>query len=116
MSIRLTGSLSQPVLELSNSTDQPLTVTLDSGSPLTQAASQYLSVTTRPALPTTVAAGGTRRLALRLDVQGCHRDLGPLADGGLGYFGLDVEGLHEQNQVGVDLSALVGAALERSCR
>ncbi len=116
ISARLTGTLSQPVLELTNSTDTPVTVTLDSGSPLTQAASQYLAVTTRPGMPATVAAGATRRLALRLDVQGCHHDLGPLADGRFSYFGLRVDGADAVSQVGVDVSALVGAALERSCR
>lgn len=115
MSVRLKGTLAQPVLELVNGTDQPATVSLDSGSPLTQAASQYLSVTTKPALPVTVPAGATRRLTLRLDVQGCHRDLGPIADGGLGYFGLNIDGAQDISQLGVDVSALVGAALERSC-
>ncbi|MGN6302674.1 MAG: hypothetical protein ACTHN8_16450, partial [Angustibacter sp.] len=115
MSVRLKGSLSDPALELTNSTDKPVTVSLDSGSPLTQSASQYLAVTTRPGLPVTVAPGATRRLALRLDVNGCHRDLSPLADGGLGYFGLRIDGAGDVSQMGVDLSALVGAALERSC-
>ncbi|KQX61640.1 hypothetical protein [Angustibacter sp. Root456] len=116
MSVQLIGTLAQPALELANSTEHPVTVSLDSGSPLTQAASQYLSVTTKPGLPVTVAAGATRRLTLRLDVQGCHRDLGRLTDGGMGYFGLNVESPNELSQVGVDVSALVGAALERSCR
>jgi hypothetical protein len=115
--VRLTGSLRDPVLELTNSTEQPLTISLDSGSPLTQASSEYLALTTRPALPLVIAPNSTRRLALQLAVQGCHRDLGPLSDGGLGYLGLRIEGNPDGVvQTGVDLSALVGAALERSCR
>lgn len=116
VSVRLIGTITQPLLELVNATDRRVTVSLDSGSPLTQDASQYLAVTTRPGLPVTVAPGATRRLALRLDVQGCHRDLTPLADGGLGYFGLRIDGAGDVSQMGIDVSALVGAALERSCR
>jgi hypothetical protein len=115
MSVQVKGTLDQPLLELTNSSEQPVTVSLDSGSPLTQMASQYLSVTTKPALPVSVAAGATRRLSLRLDVEGCHRDLGRLADGGVGYFSLNLDSPNEMSQMGVDLSALVGAALERSC-
>ncbi len=117
MPVQLTGSLSQPVLELSNTTDRPLTVSLDSGSPLTQAASEYLALTTHPALPLVVPPNASERLQVRIDVQGCHRDLGPLADGGAGYLGLRIEGVPDgMTQTGVDVSTLVGAALERSCR
>ncbi|MGN6613303.1 MAG: hypothetical protein ACTHLJ_16165 [Angustibacter sp.] len=117
MSVQLKGTLREPVLEITNGTGQPATVSLDSGSPLTQGASQFLAITTRPALPVTVAPGATRRLALRLDVNGCHRDLTPLADGsGQSYIALRVDGAGGVTQMGVDLSTLVGAALERSCR
>ena len=116
ISVQLKGSLSDPVLELVSSSDKPVTVSLDSGSPLTQTASEFLAVTTRPALPITVPAGATRRLSLRLNVQGCHRDLGALTDGSIGYFGLRLEGAGDVSQMGVDVNALLGAALERSCR
>jgi hypothetical protein len=115
--VRLTGSLRSPSLQLSNTTDRPLTISLDSGSPLTQAASEYLAVTTLPALPLVMAPNSEQHLSLRLTVQGCHRDLGPLQDGGSGYLGLRIEGSPDGPvQTGVDVSALVGAALERSCR
>jgi hypothetical protein len=117
LSIALSGSLARPTLSLANNSDDALTVSLDSGSPLTQDASQFLALTTRPALPTRVPPHKTVRLAVRIDVQGCHRNLQPLQDGGIGFLELNIEGGAEgPTQNGVDLSALVGAALERSCR
>jgi hypothetical protein len=115
--VSLTGSLTRPMLELTNTTDRPVTVSLDSGSPLTQESSEFLALTTRPALPTVVPAGATKRLSVRIDVQGCHRDLAALSYGGIGFLSLRVEGAPDGlTQTGIDLSTLVGASLERSCR
>lgn len=116
VSVQLVGTLSRPVLQVTNASDRPVTVGLAEGSALMPTASMHLTLTPEPALPVTVPARGSRQVALRLQVRGCHRDLAALADGGAGYFGLQIQGPEELNQMGVDVSAIVGAALERACR
>lgn len=122
VSSRLIGTVDLPVLRLQNNTDLPVLVSLNSGSPLTQSSSAYLSLTTRPSLPVTVPAQQVRELALRIDVQGCRRDLSALE--GIGYLSLNTEPVgggsvpttgFPSHGGGVDVSPLIGAAVQRSC-
>jgi hypothetical protein len=114
----LTGTLDHPVLALRNNADQPLTVSLDSGSPLTQASSELLSLTTIPALPLTIASHDTQRLRVVIEAHGCQRDLSRITLGGFGYLCFQAESVRPgvTTGTGVDLGPLVGAAVARACQ
>lgn len=118
----LAGTMTSPVLVLRNTSEQPLVVSLDSGSPLTQYASTFLALTTVPALPINVPAHGATRLQLRLTVTGCRQNAADLASlGQYGYLGFQGESpagplMGGTANAGVDVNALIGAAMARSCQ
>ncbi|GAA4350204.1 hypothetical protein [Angustibacter luteus] len=111
------GTLSRPTMRLSNDTAEPITVTLDSGSPLTEATSQRLSLTTVPALPLKVPGHSNRTVRLQLRAHGCLAGADATTMDGISYLQLradDVRG-NEVGASGVDVGALVGLAMARSC-
>lgn len=116
--VRVTGTLEQPRLEISNTGPRDLNFTLTSeevpgdgpgGPPL-------LTLTTDPTAPVTVGARGKRSVALRLTAQRCVRDVAKLPSG----IYLLVEGRGPADNAvvatsGADLVALTGAAVARAC-
>lgn len=120
LDVSLTGTLDRPAVVLRNTFDRPLLVTLDPGSPLTQASSQVVSMTTVPRLPVVVPASGTTTLQLAIRAAQCRQDLSErLLMGGYGYLqfqgeppGVGTDGVNG----GVDVSPLVGAAMARACQ
>ncbi|GAB3693480.1 hypothetical protein [Angustibacter aerolatus] len=119
--IDLRGSLDRPQLLISNPSDLAVTVFLDSSSPQTLASSEVVSFSTRPALPLRVGAHEDRQLAVTVKGGTCTRDLDSVLQGGGGVLVLVVESAPRagstglRSSMGVDLTALVGAALERDC-
>ncbi len=115
----LSGTLDRTRLDLRNNSDEPITVSLDSGSPLTQDASTFLSLTTVPKLPVTVPPKTTRRLALAVTAEVCRSDIQTLTEnGGFGYLSFQTESrgvIRDGSSVGVDASPLVGAAIAKAC-
>nr|WP_284288496.1 hypothetical protein [Angustibacter aerolatus] len=108
-------------LLISNPSDLAVTVFLDSSSPQTLASSEVVSFSTRPALPLRVGAHEDRQLAVTVKGGTCTRDLDSVLQGGGGVLVLVVESAPRagstglRSSMGVDLTALVGAALERDC-
>ena len=111
------GTLSRPTLRLSNSSGEPVVVTLDSGSPLTEAPSQRLSLTTVPALPLRIPAHSHRTVRLQLRAHSCLAGTDASAVDGLSYVGLRADDLtgNQVSSSGMDIGALVGLAMARSC-
>jgi hypothetical protein len=117
LNAQLAGSLTEPVLALTNNTDGALMVSIDSASPMTQVSSHRLSFTTVPALPLKLAAHSSRTVRISVGVPGCiiGDDLPALS--GIGYLGLrgdDARGV-QLTAAGVDVGALVGGAIARTC-
>jgi hypothetical protein len=80
-----------------------------------------VQLTSEPALPLTLGPHEQRTIALRIIVHGCGTNK-PLEEyQGLGYMNLQAQFGNAPNDdqtqpvSGVDLSAVVGAALQRSC-
>jgi len=128
VSADLAGSLRNPVLELRNGTSRPMTVSLDPTSPLVRASGLLpVTVSTAPALPTTVGAYSTRLLRVTIRARDCAADVSDLqaaiGTGVLGLVGRSGSGADPDPSADpvrlplqVDLSALLGAALQRDCR
>jgi hypothetical protein len=128
VSAALSGSVGNPVLELRNGTSRRMTVAIDPTSPVARAAGMLpVSVSTEPALPTTVPAYSTAVIRVGVRARHCTADLADLeAAAGSGVLGLigrdaDVEA-HRTSaadavrlELQVNLSALLGAALQRDC-
>ncbi|GAB3594516.1 hypothetical protein GCM10027446_18590 [Angustibacter peucedani] len=125
LDVQLSGTLDKPELDFRNNGEQPLVVTLDSGSPLTQTSSELISLSTVPQLPVIVRPHDTTSVQLRIVVSSCRNDISDMSTlGGYGYLGFQGEvqghtgasnGEGETN-AGVDASPLVGAAMARACQ
>ena len=128
VSADLAGPLNRPVIELRNGTSRPVTVSLDPTSPVARAGTLLpVTVSTTPPLPATVGAYSMRTLRLNVRAHNCGADVADLqAAVGRGVLGL--VGRTGGSETGaqpsddavrlpleVDLSALLGAALQRDC-
>jgi hypothetical protein len=123
----LTGSLGDPLLHLVNRSAAAVTVRLDGGAAGTQAASQFLSVTTTPGFPVTVDADSERTLGFVVRIEACHRDLRDVLAGGTTVIDVRAEPVRSGGPIGsrlpsaapvsvpVDVSALLSGALARGC-
>lgn len=128
VSASLAGSLTNPVVELRNGTSGPVTVALDPASPLGRTSpSPPVAVSTTPGLPITVPPYSLRLVRIDIRARDCTADMAQLqwatGDGTLQLVGrsgapepagdppTDAARLPLQ----VDLTALVGAALQRRC-
>jgi hypothetical protein len=123
--VELGGTLASPTLQLTNTTSRPMTVNWDYevGSGGFSPDRRDVQLLSTPALPLTLQPHQQRRAALRVVVHGCGADK-PIADySSLGFMNLSVhvsDGIQsdadaQQPVSGVDLTAIVGAALQRSC-
>jgi hypothetical protein len=118
----LAGPLNRPVVELRNPSSGPVVVTVDPLVPADQP--RPVLVTTTPGLPVDVDPGATRRLALSIRAPTCVADAAQLQ--GAGQLALVARSVPVESSVGssaperqsllVDVSTLVGAAVERACR
>ncbi|WP_426563894.1 hypothetical protein ACPPVT_21395 [Angustibacter sp. McL0619] len=117
LSASLLGTLTHPVLQLSNGTDSPLTVGIDSGSPLTEAFGHRLSFRTVPRLPLTLRPRATSSVRVEVGVPGCiiGSNLPDLSR--IGYLELRGDDTHgvQVTGAGVDVGPLIGGAIARSC-
>jgi hypothetical protein len=115
------GTLRHPMVQLRNPASRPVTILEDPLVPLAQA--RPVIIRTTPRLPLSIAAGGTRWLTLEVRASGCTNLVEAQAAAHLGLIALsNVPGsgqgssLDTQRQpVDVDLSAVVGAAVQRAC-
>jgi hypothetical protein len=122
VSATVAGSLRRPVLELRNPLTRPVTILFDPMQPPPQA--QQLSIDMAPRLPARIPPGETRRLALDVQTPSCSGDATvPQGAGKINLVALsEVPGAGqgssldtERQPLQVDLSTLVGAALQRAC-
>ncbi|WP_426563896.1 hypothetical protein ACPPVT_21400 [Angustibacter sp. McL0619] len=119
----LGGTLAKPTLQLRNTGNQQLTVDwqFDLGSGFGPDR-RDVQLSSRPALPLTLQPSQTREVALTLTVSGCGSNRPIENYTSLGFVNLRAHvGPVSQDGgdtpvSGVDLSAVVGAALQRSCR
>jgi len=121
VTVRLAGSLDRPVIELRNPSSGPVIVTVDPLVPLGQA--RPVLVSTTPRLPVDVDPG-SRRLALSIRAPACIAD--PAEVQAAGDLALVARSLPSEASIGLpaparqslrlDVSALVGAAVQRACR
>src|SRR3954451_13218668 len=120
VTVRLAGALDRPVIELRNPSSGPVVVTVDPLVPLGQA--RPVLVSTTPKLPVDVEPG-SRRLALSIRAPACIADPAQLQ--AAGDLALVARSLPSEPSIGltsparqslhVDMSALVGAAVQRAC-
>ena len=128
VSASLAGSLSQPAVELRNGTSGPVTVSLDPASPLGRTApAPPVTVSTAPPLPITIPPYSLRLVRIDVRARDCTAGMAELewstGEGVLALVGrsgapdpggepsTDAARLPLQ----VDLTALVGAAVQRRC-
>jgi hypothetical protein len=118
LTAQLQGGLNDPLLQLTNDTEGPLTVSVDSGSPLTQVSSHRLSFKLVPALPMQIPAHGTRTVRIGLQVPGCiiGGNLPELSS--VGFLGLRGDDPHgtQVAAASVDVGPLVGGVVARTCQ
>jgi hypothetical protein len=118
----VTGSLRHPVVELRNPASRPVTILEDPLEPLAQA--RPVIIRTTPRIPLSIPAEGSRRLTLDVRASRCVDSVEVQGAAHLGLIALsNIPGsgqgssLDTQRQpVDVDLSAVVGAAVQRACR
>lgn len=118
---QLTGSISRPVLRLTNESRRALTVTLDvERSPFVAQSTNFSVLRLSPSLPLVLAPQSSKDLVVLLTPWSCPGDLAvALSPQRWPYFVLRVgpaaSDVLSQELVNVDLSALWGAALSREC-
>lgn len=116
---QLTGTVVLPVLQLSNNTDEAMRVRLPAQALSPAGSDAVIQVVTRPALPTTIRPHDRLTVHLRFVAHGCVRDLQDLQR-------LDIATLSvvptlittpsvEGRPVRVDVTAVVAAAMVRTC-
>jgi hypothetical protein len=135
VSAALAGSVGNPVVEVHNGTSRPIRISLDPTSPVARASGLLpVTVSTAPALPTTVPAYSMSVIRLSVRARDCHADVADLqAAAGTGVLGLIGRTMDDGSDADsdadpdtdssdsmrlpleVDLSALLGAALQRDC-
>ena len=116
----LVGTVVLPMLELANNTDDPMRVDLPPQALVPDGDSSLMEVVTRPRLPTTIQPHDRLTVHLRFVAHGCVRDLQDLQR-------LDVATLTvaptrlrpgkplRSDDVAVDVTAVVAAAMVRNC-
>lgn len=118
----LTGSLQRPVIELRNPLPRPATILPDPAQPI--GASRAITITTRPLLPLDLPSGAVRRVALEVRARACLRDSVDIQTAGHTNLvalsevpgsgqGSSLDTLRQP--IPLDLSAVVGAAVQRAC-
>lgn len=112
---RIGGTVAAAVLDLKNTTNQPLTVSIDTAPG--EATPRRIRLTTVPALPITVPAHTARQSPIRLDLPGCSPSSQLQA-----YSGFELLAVHGLTPAGedvgateLDISPLLGSALGGAC-
>lgn len=116
----LVGTVMLPAVQLSNLTTQPLRVSLPEQGLFPYRDGRVLEVVTRPQLPTTIRPNDRLTVRLRLVSHGCVAELQDVQRLGLATLtvagtSLRDAGLEPAGQAEVDVTALVAAAMVRSC-
>ena len=117
----LAGTIDHPLLRLRNSTTRPMLVRLDlEGSPFVAQSKNFSVLRLQPDLPQVVPPGGRRDLAITLVPWSCPAGLSVILGSQVSPYivllsGYPGAGELAQDRIGVDLSALWGAALARNC-
>jgi hypothetical protein len=119
LSADLAGTFADPLLRVSNTSAEPVRVAIDA---IGAAGSrQDVDISTRPALPIVLRPGQAQSLHVVVRIRSCT--IAPAdTTNGSGYLQLSAEparsGVTRPPQVssGVDLTAVIGAAVARRCR
>ncbi len=117
LSASLVGTVQLPALQLSNLTADPLRVSLPEQGLFPYRDGRVLEVVTRPLLPTTIRPNDRLIVRLRLVSHGCVAELQDVQRLDLATLTIAGTALRTggQEQVEVDMTALVSAAMVRSC-
>jgi hypothetical protein len=117
----LAGTIDHPLLRLHNTTHRLLQVTLDvENSPFVAQTANFSVLHLTPALPQVLAPDGRIDLAITLVPWSCPEGLSVVLNSQVSPYivllsGYPGAGTLAQDRIGVDLSALWGAALARNC-
>ena len=117
----IAGTIDHPVLRLHNTTTRPLQVRIDlENSPFVAQSKNFSVLRLQPDLPQVVPGGGRVDLAVTLVPWSCPAGLSVVLGSQVSPYivllsGYPGAGSLAQDRVGVDLSALWGAALARNC-
>jgi hypothetical protein len=121
LSTHLTGTVSEPVLTLENTSDADIVVSLDlEHSPFIEQSTNFSVLRLRPPLPQVLGPHQSLPVKLTLAPWSCPQNLAEVANGQLSPYIVLRAGPPDtapliQEPVGVDLSTLWGAALARDC-
>lgn len=117
LSAELAGQLARPVLVVTNVGKQDLRISLSGsiGFAGEADANRDVVLETVPRTPLRLEAGASVDLALTITVRECPADIADVSSGN-GYVSVDgVQASGAQSGAGVDVSTLIGAALNRAC-
>lgn len=116
------GTINHPLLQLRNTTRRPLQVTLDlKNSPFIAQSANFSVLRLDPALPQVLRPDARIDLAVTLVPWSCPEGLAVVLNSQVAPYvvllsGYPGAGTLAQDRIGVDLSALWGAALARNCK